>query len=418
MTRTFAPVMRAAVLAAILVTMPRVAAASGVVLEWNDIALAASVVAGQGPNPQTRTMAIVQVSIHDAINGVTGKYRQYGAPARAPFGASRDAAAIAAAHYALRQLFPAQSATLDAAREASLVSHALSEADPGIGFGVAVAAAIVALRSNDGAAQATFPYSAPGAGSPGVWVPVGTAAPVLPGWGQVTTWVVRSASQFQPGRPYRLTSKRYAVDYKEVQELGSRFSMTRTTEQSEIARFWLGTPSAIWNGVARRMIEAHALGDSAAARVLAHLYLAAADAGISTWSAKYAINYWRPFTAIRSGHLDGNDHTDADPLWEAFLTTPQHPEFPSGHSANSGAMAAVLMLAFGDEPGIPIVATSPTNPSFARTWTTFSEGVAEVVDARIYSGFHFRRSDEAGASLGHRVGNYVVKHSLGSRKHR
>jgi len=166
------------------------------------------------------------------------------------------------------------------------------------------------------------------------------------------------------------------------------------------------------------MIEAHRLSDSAAAQVLAHMYLAAADAGISTWRAKYEINYWRPFTAIRSGHLDDNHGTSADPLWEAFLTTPQHPEFPSGHGTNSGAMAMVLMLAFGDKPGIPIVATSPTNAAFPRTWRKFSEGVAEVIDACIYSGFHFRRSDEAGALLGQRIGKFVVKHTLAPRKHR
>jgi len=409
---------RALVLAATLLVAPRVAGANDVVLDWNEIALAASVTAAQGANPQTRTMAIVQVAIHDAVNGITRKYQLYGRPGRAPFGASADAAAIAAAHHALRQLFPLQAATLDAAREASLASRGLSEADPGIGFGESVAAAIVALRLGDGAAQATFPYTAPGAGSPGVWVPVGTAAPVLPGWGEVTPWVVRNASQFKPGRPYRLAGKRYAIDYKEVQEIGSRLSLTRTAEQSEIARFWLATPSVIWNGVAVRMIEARRLSDSAAAQVLAHMYLAAADAGISTWRAKYDINYWRPFTAIRSGHLDGNDHTSADPLWEAFLTTPQHPEFPSGHGTNSGAMAMVLMLAFGDKPGVPIVATSPTNAAFPRTWRKFSEGVAEVVDARIYSGFHFRRSDEAGALLGQRIGKFVVKHTLAPRKHR
>ena len=394
------------------------AAADSVVLEWNQIALAASVTAGQGANPQTRTMAIVHVSIHDAVNAITGRYKLYCSHRRAPFGASADAAVIAAAHQALKQLFPLQAATFDAARQASLASRALSEADPGIAFGESIGAAIVALRLGDGAAQATFPYTAPGAGSPGVWVPVGPAAPVVPGWGQVTPWVLRDASQFEPRRPFALHRKRYAADYNEVKELGSRFSLTRTAEQSDIARFWLATPSAIWNGVARRMIEGHGLRDSSAARVLAHLYLAAADAGVATWRVKYSVNYWRPFTAIRSGDLDGNDDTDADPMWEAFLTTPQHPEFPSGHGTNSGAMAMVLMLAFGDNPGVPIVATSPTNAAFSRTWTTFSEGVAEVIDARIYSGFHFRRSNEEGASLGLRIAKYVVKHSLAPRKHR
>lgn len=405
-------------LAAIVSAIPALSAASEVVLEWNQIALAATVTAGQGPNPQTRTLAIVHVAMHDALNAITREYRLYSPRGAVPFGASPEAAVIAAAHRSLRELFTAQSATLDAARQASLAARALSETDPGIAIGESVAAAILARRAADGASLATFPYTAPGAGSPGAWVPVGGAAPVLPGWGQVTPWVIRKASQFKPGRPYPLESKLYAADYDEVRQIGARVGSTRTSTQSEMVRFWLATPSAIWNGVARQVIEARQLSDSSAAQVLAHMYLAAADAGIACWEAKYRLNYWRPFTAIRNGHLDDNHRTDADPAWEAFLTTPQHPEFPSGHSTNSGAMATVLMLAFGDKPGISIVATSPTNPAFPSTWTRFSEGIAEVVDARIYSGFHFRRANEAGALLGTRIANYIVKRSLEQRKHR
>jgi hypothetical protein len=406
-------------LAATVVAVPALAAASDVVLEWNQIALAAAVTAGQGPNPQTRTMAIVHVAMHDAVNAITGKYRLYAPRGPVPLGASAEAAVIAAAHRSLRGLFGAtQGTNLDAARQASLAARSLSETDPGIAFGESIAAAILAQRGADGASTATFPYTAPDAGSPGVWVPVGTAAPVLPGWGKVTPWVLRTATQFKPGRPYRLESKRYAADYDEVRQIGARVGSSRTGTQDEIARFWLGTPSVIWNGVARQVIEARQLSDSSAAQVLAHFYLAAADAGVATWEAKYRLNYWRPFTAIRNGHLDDNHRTDADPAWEAFLTTPQHPEFPSGHATNSGAMATVLMLAFGDKPGIPIVASSPTNPQFPRTWNRFSEAVAEVIDARIYSGFHFRRAMDAGARLGARVANYVVKNSLERNEHR
>lgn len=407
------PSIRAACAIALLLAIPG-AAGAGVVLEWNQIGLTASVTAGQGPNPQTRTMAIVQVAIHDTLNAITGRYQRYSSPPPAPPGASPDAAVIAAAHRVLRQLFPAQSTTLDGHREASLAVRGLTEADPGVAFGESVAAAVLAMRANDGAAQATFPYSAPGAGLPGVWVPVGPAAPVLPGWGSVTPWVLKSADQFSPGQPDDLRHPRYAADFTEVKEIGSRFSATRTAEQSEIARFWLGTPSSIWNGIARRMIEAHALDDADAARVLAHLYLAATDAGVACWRAKYAINYWRPYTAIRGAGQDENGNTHADLTWEPFLTTPQHPEFPSGHATNSGAMARVLMLAFGDKPGVPILGISPTSPTFGRTWSRFSEALAEVIDARIYSGFHFRRANEAGARLGMRIATYVVARTLGT----
>ena len=75
-------------------------------------------------------------------------------------------------------------------------------------------------------------------------------------------------------------------------------------------------------------------------------------------------------------------------------------------------MATVLALLFGDDPGVHIVATSPRNPTFPRLWTTFSKGIDDVMDARVYIGFHFRTSDQTGARVGRQVGRFVVKHAL------
>jgi hypothetical protein len=389
--------------------------AGDVVLEWNQIALAATVTAGQGPLPQIRSMAIVQVSVHDAVNAITRDYRTYLHRRHVPFGASADAAAIGAAHRALTSLFPTQAAGLDAARASSLASHAVSSADPGIAFGEAVATAVVALRSFDGAAQAQFPYTAPHAGEPGVWVAIGGAPALLPGWGTVAPWVIGKASRFRPDGPRPLSSRRYARDYNEIKEIGSMTSATRTAEQTEIARFWVGTPSVIWNGVASQILESRGLDISTTARVLALLYLAAADASIVCWDTKYTYNFWRPIFAIRQGDTDGNDQTLADPTWEPLIPTPPFPEYVSGHTTNSSAMATVLQLLFGDDPGIPIVATSPTNPGFERHWESLSEGVDEVIDARVYSGIHFRTSDEIGARVGRVIARSVVHHALEPR---
>lgn len=397
-------------LACVLVTaLP--ARADDAVMEWNQIALASTVMAGQGPLPQVRSMTIVQVSVHDAVNAITCKYRTYLSIACGAWG-SPEAAAIGAAHRVLIGLFPAQATMLNQARATSLASRGLTDTSPGVAFGEALASMILALRSNDGAAQAQFPYTAPGAGSPGVWVPVGTAPPVLPGWGNVTLWVVHNLSQFEPDGPPPLYSRRYARDYNEVKEFGSMNSTARTSEQTEIARFWLATPSAIWNVVARQLIQAHNLDLSASARTLALLYLASSDSGVACWNTKYLVNFWRPFTAIRNGDTDGNDRTEADPLWTPLFTTPQHPEYLSGHSSNSSAMATVLIRLFGDQQATPIVATSPTNPGFERHWSSLSEGVEEVIDARIFSGFHYRSSNEDGARLGRAIARFVINHAL------
>jgi hypothetical protein len=410
----------ASLLSTVLLTSTPVSAsdAVGAVMEWNQIALAATVTAGQGPLPQARSMAIVQVSVHDAVNAITRDYGTYLSHRRRPWGASPEGAAIGAAHRALIGLFSAQAPALNAARVASLAARGLTDADPGVLFGEAVAAAILSVRSNDGSAQAQFPYTAPGAGTPGVWVAIGTAPALLPGWGSVTPWVLKSGSQFRPDGPPPLYGRRYARDYNEVHDIGSLTSATRTAEQTEIARFWLGTPSAIWNGVARQAIEARGLDLSAAARVFALMYLASSDAGVACWDAKYTFNFWRPLAAIQNGDLDGNDHTAADPAWVPLFPTPPHPEYLSGHSTNSSAMATTLMLLFGDDPGAMIVATSPTNPGFERQWVAFSEGVEEVIDARVYSGIHYRTSDERGAQLGRRVARFVMSHTLRPRKDR
>jgi PAP2 superfamily protein len=386
------------------------------VLEWNQIALGATVTAAQGPNPQTRSMAIVHIAIHDAVNSITGDYKTYLPLDSAPTGASPEAAAIAAAHRALVGLFtaPATVTALNAQRAASLTAHGLSESDPGAGWGDTVAGLVLALRATDGASSAQFAYTAPNAGDPGVWLPVGGAAPVLPGWGKVTPWVLRSASQFLPDEPPALDSGRYTRDYNEVKDLGSGASTTsRTAEQSNIARFWLASPSLVWNAAARQVVEARGLDLSSSARTFALMYLAASDAGIACWDAKYTYNFWRPFTAIRNGDADGNDRTVADTGWSAFLTTPQHPEYPSGHSTNSSAMATALALLFDDDPGITLTINSPTNVGFVRQWTAFSQGVDEVIEARIYSGFHYRTSMETGARLGRQVARFVMNHALG-----
>jgi hypothetical protein len=382
------------------------------VTEWNQIALSSTVTAGQGPQPQARSMTIVHVSVHDAVNAITGKHDTYLFYGRLSAGASAEAAAIAAAHRSLVTLFPSQATALDALRVASLASRGLTEADPGITIGESAAAGILTLRAGDGAAQAQFPYSAPGAGSPGVWVPIGTAAALLPGLPNVMPWVLHSGSQFRPDAPPALDTDRYTRDYIEVKAIGSLTSTTRTSEQTEIGRFWLGTPSAIWNGVARQVIAARGLDLSDTARTFALMYLAAYDGAIACWDAKYTYNYWRPQAAIRNGHLDGNGATDGDPAWTPLFPTPSHPEYTSGHATLSSAMGSMLGFLFGDDPGVTLVALSPTNPGFPRQWTRFSQGIDEVIDARVYSGIHYRTSDEVGARVGRQVARFVLTHSL------
>ncbi|HEU4390983.1 MAG TPA: vanadium-dependent haloperoxidase [Blastocatellia bacterium] len=385
--------------------------ASDVVTEWNQQAitltlLPASALTGA---QQARAMAIVQVAVHDAVNGITKKYETYLSPGPAADNTSPEAAAIAAAHHALRNLFSSQAESLDAAFESSLAAHGLSQNDPGIAYGRSAAAAILALRANDHSAQAQFDYNAPGAGAPGVWVRLNNAPAQLPGWGNVTPFVLRSGSQFRPDPPPSLDSKLYPKNYNEIKAIGSLNSSTRTNEQTQIAMFWRATASAIWNPVLSQVIATRNLSLSATARIFALFYLAASDANVACWDAKYTYNFWRPITAIKSGDSDGNESTTADGAWAPLLATPPHPEYPSAHATVSSAMATILESMFDDNPSVPIAVTLT---GITRQWHTFSEAVDEVIEARIYSGIHFRNSDEVGARLGRKVGRFVLNHAL------
>ncbi|HZB24525.1 MAG TPA: vanadium-dependent haloperoxidase [Vicinamibacterales bacterium] len=393
---------------------PAPARAADPVLEWNDVARQLSVVPALAPVQQIRAMAIVHVAVHDAVAAVTGVYEQHRSTSAAPPGASAEAAAIGAAYGALKGLF-GDSAFLAAAYTGSLAAHAISPADPGLAFGGSVAEGILALRQHDGAAVAAYPYIPPDAGTPGVWTPMSAAASaqaLLPGWGNVTPWVLRSGSQFRPDPPPALDGERYARDYNEVAQIGALVSATRTDEQTQIALFWRASPTALWNPLLRHALQSQALGLADTARTAALFYLAAADASVACWEAKYFYNFWRPQPAIVNGDVDGNDATTGDAAWRPLLPTPAHPDFVSGHAVNSAAMATVLADIFGDAPGFAIQATSPQNIGFVRSWQTFSEGAEEVVNARVYSGIHFRTADDAGVRQGRQVARFVLTHAL------
>ena len=391
------------------------AQASDAIFEWNQqaAALALRPTPALSPVQQTRVMAIFQLAVHDAVNGITGEYETYLSPPSAPSNASPVAAAIAAAHHALKALFPGNDMILDERYANSLAAHGLSPADQGVAFGSSAAAAILAVRANDHSAEAQFAYDAPGAGAPGVWVRLNNAPALLPGWGNVTPFVLRSSSQFRPEAPPALDSEHYAKDYNEIKAIGVSSGSTRSAPQSQIAQFWRASPTAIWNNVLTQLAQTRNLTLSENARLFALFYLAAADASIACWEAKYHYNFWRPQPAIINGEFDGNDATVGTGGWQPFVATPPHPEYPSGHTSNSSAMAKILTSEFGDTFGVPLVVTVS---GLTRQWVSLSEATDEVIDARVYSGIHFRNSDEVGARMGRQVAQFVSKHALRKSK--
>ena len=224
------------------------------VLDWNEVALTTTAAAVFNPPLESRNLAIVHAAIFDAVNSIMGGFRPYAVEVSAARGASPDAAAASAAHFALVQLYPSRKSLLDAAylSSLSLIPNGYAKTH-GIEVGEAVATQILSIRATDGAEAAiNAPYMS--GSQPGEWIPTPPAfRPALdPGWGTVRTFLLREASQFRPGPPPALTSQQYVRDLNEIREIGSANSSTRTQDQTDLARFWVSTAPQIWNPAARQ----------------------------------------------------------------------------------------------------------------------------------------------------------------------
>lgn len=384
------------------------------VLDWNVIALKTTAAAPFNPPLESRNLAIVHAAMFDAVNSIVGEFRPYAVELSASNGASPDAAAAAAAHFALVHLYPAQRAMLDAACAASLsgIPDGSAKTD-GVAVGESVAAKILAMRAGDGAQAAIVAPYTPGS-QPGDWVPTPPAfRPALdPGWSTVQPFFLREGSQFRPGPPPALTSPRYTRDFNEIKEIGSATSSTRTPDQTDLAHFWVSTAPQIWNPAARQVAIAQGRTLSQNARAFALLNLAGADAFIASWDAKFTYNQWRPVTAIREADTDGNPDTIADPDWTPLLVTPPFPDYIAGHTTYAGAAEEVLEQVFGENPGVLIKLTSAAAPGVIESYTTFDEIAEGVVDARVLGGIHWRTSSVRGRRVGQHVGAFAVGHFL------
>lgn len=379
-----------------------------VVTDWNEKAVAAGYVAPRlNPAQHSRASAIVHIAMFEALNSIDGRYAPYRARLPAEPGTSREAAAAAAAHHALIRLYPQQVKDFDAALQASLAGVAEGPAKvSGVRLGERAAAAILAERAQDGA-TANIPYRPFTVA--GKYVP--TVLPASSTWGAVRPFALKSGDAVRPPAPYALSSAMWSKDFDEVKKVGSKTSSARTAEQTDIARFWEMTGPATTDPVARQIAAAKKLNLLDNARLFALFTIAMADSGIAVFDAKYAYDFWRPVTAIRNAEIDGNDATVADAGWEPLIPTPMHPEYPCAHCIFDAAAASVLQAHFGD--AVPrFTLTSTTAPGVTRSFERLSDFAAEVVDARVWSGVHYRVSGEVGSAMGRKIGEYVVQNLL------
>jgi hypothetical protein len=393
------------------------------VTRWTQIMLTANHAAAVSAPLASRNATIVEASIFDAVNGVKGIYTAVHVEPAAPKGTSERAAAMQAAYVSLTHLYPAQAAIFNEARSASLATilkdngganhqqKVLESVDAGIAWGQQVADAIWNWRLTDGLTPPPAPYL--GDTNTGDWRPTPTAfAPgAVPQFATMKPWIILRPGQFRPAGPPALGSTLYAQVFNETKTMGRSVGSPRTADQTLLVQFWQSSNATyFWNAVALRLTTLRDMSLLDNARLFAALNVAIADSVIASWDAKYYFHSWRPVTAIALADTDGNLATTPDASWTPLIPTPSHPEYPSAHSSFSAGGVAVLVATFGEN--IPFTVDSDAMPGVSRSFTSFDAALAELADARVFGGIHFRTACDDGKALGTAVGNYVLQNSF------
>src|SRR6266478_8617903 len=272
------------------------------VVQWNKALLV--IVRTHGAQPATihptRNFALLHAAIYDAVNAIDGTHEPYLVRLKGVSRlASQDAAAAAAAHEILVQLYPAFQTMLDTQLQESLAPIPDgADRTEGISAGQNVADSILALRNNDGSSAPPIPYvfgSAPGnyESTP----PNFPKQPQFTHWSHVTPFVLETANQFRPGPPPALTSDTYSDAFGEIKELGITNSPASSRDQALTGRFWNGAIQNYWNEITQTAALGHDLTTAQSARLFALLNFSFADSVIAFYDAKYTYNFWRPVSA-------------------------------------------------------------------------------------------------------------------------
>ncbi|MEV4629776.1 vanadium-dependent haloperoxidase [Micromonospora sp. NPDC049523] len=363
-------------------------------------------VAGQQPQVQARSFAMVHGAVYDAVNAIAGTpYQPYLVAPAARGTESTDAAVATAAFTVLDALFPDQHQRLRTQYDESLATIPDSVAKRrGITVGSRTAAAMIAARRNDGAfGDQTWVIGS----QPGQWRPTPPTFTYDGAWvGNLKPFVIPRASMFRTAGPPALTSNRYARDLNEVKEIGAANSTIRTLDQTQAAIWWHDRHLAEWE-IKRQLATTQRLNLVQTARMFAVVDLAEADATTACYNEKAAWSFWRPITAVQLADTDGNPATVADPGWSPLLVTPPHPDFTSGHTCFTAASMSALAYLFGRDD-IAFSGYSAASGT-TRYFRGFSHALSEVVEARIWGGIHTRTADVEGAKIGKQVTAYLVR---------
>jgi hypothetical protein len=346
-------------------------------------------------------------------------------------GQSADAAVIGAASTVLDHYFPSQASAIDGLRQEALAGLPDDQRTAvGLRYGDLTGQKEIDERAGDGlqtpiASTSTFPLLAPG---PGVWrLAPPYAAPQTPWLGNVRPFIVSSADQFLPPPPPSLQSSDWVNAFIETKVHGT--NTNPDVFETSTAKFWTANVVRMYNGAARAVATQQGSSLVETARLMAMLNEVVADTGITLMHAKYTYLFWRPVTAIDPssvssdgfgpvpGVSDGNATTVEQAGWRPLITTPNHPEYPSAHCSVTAAAMAVLSKFLGtDAINLDIHGFDPAGPAgnlnAVRHFATAEALRAQVADARVWGGMHWRFSTVAGDDLGQELAAYDLSHAF------
>jgi hypothetical protein len=385
---------------------------SDVIVAWNELAHDIAFAEDQFLTFKgQRAMAMMHLAMHDALNSIVPMYRRY-AYAGPQVAADPIAAAAQGAYAVLLSEYPGQQPRL-AAEFAAWLGHVPNGTlrERGLELGLAVAAAILNLRSNDGFAEpGTYEFRS----GPGEYqtTPPWNGFVAQPGFRFAKPFALDAPSQYRPSPPAPLTSTVYARAFREVKEYGAIDSARRSEDQTAYALWWMEFAEGSVNRLARRLTAEHGTHLWAAARLFAHLDVALFDAYVATWDSKYEYNHWRPYTAVRAADDDDNPRTRPDPGWEPLRPTPPFPEYASAHATACAASFGILERTLGNDVSFTMETTTAPPGMPTRAFKNFRAAAAECADSRVRLGWHFRYSTDAGLVLGRRIANHTINHTL------
>lgn len=277
-------------------------------------------------------------------------------------------------------------------------------------YGESITAHILAWSLDDGGAKVEnmgFPLEYKLTEGPEHWVPTNLInqqqMPLLPKWGENRPFAMEIGNACPLPPPPAYSEEKGSDFYAEALEVYEAVN-NLTPEERAIARFWSDdpmlspTPPGHWMSIALKLLDERQASAAEHADLLARLGISLADAFIGCWHSKFEFDLVRPVTYIKRV---------IDPKWEPILITPPFPEYPSGHSTQSGAAATVLTAFFGEN----FAFTDNTHEKDKlpnRSFKSFWDAANEAGISRLYGGIHFRAAIDRGLDQGRCIGEKAV----------